>query len=490
MLFNSIEFLIFFPIVLLLYYTVAPKHRWILLLIASYYFYMRWNPAYVLLILLATAINFFAALQIDNHRENKAKSRFYLAIGMITSLGILFVFKYANFVGSMINDLFGLLSVDRHISPMDILLPVGISFYTFQAMSYTIDVYQGTTKAEKSFGYFALFVSFFPQLVAGPIEKSENLLPQLHQEHPFTYENATYGLKLMAVGFFKKVVVADNLAAFVNKVYNAPESYAGGIWVLATFFFAFQIYCDFSGYSDIARGCAKMMGIDLMRNFRSPYLAGSIKDFWRRWHISLSSWFRDYVYIPLGGSRRILPVVCMNIMITFTLSGIWHGANYTFIAWGALHGIYLVIQNIWSHYHKPSPAFRKGPARALKVFLSSLITFCLVCIAWIFFRANSMADALYVLKSMFVGIASPVAYLKETYQSSVVAIGIPLQLYLLLGYVAVLFGIDLLDNKKDIVARVSALPLVVRWTIYVLFTLLIILCMPKNAPAEFIYFQF
>ena len=490
MLFNSIEFLIFFPIVLFLYYALAPKHRWVMLLIASYYFYMRWNPAYIVLIVLATAINYFAALGIDKYRQDKLKSKIFLAIGMVTSLGILFIFKYANFVGDILNHIFGFLSIQRQFSPIDILLPVGISFYTFQAMSYTIDVYRGTTKVEKSFGYFALFVSFFPQLVAGPIEKSENLLPQLHQDHPFTYENASYGLKLMALGFFKKVVVADNLAPFVNKIYNAPENYAGGIWLVATFFFAIQIYCDFSGYSDIARGCARMMGIELMRNFRSPYLSASVKDFWRRWHISLSSWFRDYVYIPLGGSRRAFPIVCLNVFITFTLSGVWHGANYTFIVWGMLHGFYLVICNLLNRRSTAAP--QKAPSRMhwLKSAVFTLFTFALVCFAWIFFRANSMSDAMYVIRNMFVGIGNPMDYLRSAYQTTVITAGIPLQMGLLFFYVLVLFLIDLLDTRKDIILSVSSLPLVVRWSIYVIFTLFILICMPKNAPAEFIYFQF
>lgn len=455
----------------------------VLLLISSYYFYMCWKPQYIILILISTAIDYFASLKMEKYREEKGKRRLFLLLSLCSNLGLLFFFKYTNFFGDILNRLFGLASLPVAVPHFDILLPVGISFYTFQTMSYSIDVYRGKIKAERHFGYFALFVSFFPQLVAGPIEKPENLLPQLHQEHPFSYENATYGLKLMTIGFFKKVVVADNIAPLVNQVYNNVQSYSGGILVLATILFAFQIYCDFGGYSDIARGAAKTMGIDLMVNFKSPYFfSHSIKEYWTRNHISLSQWFTSYVYIPLGGSRCAVRRKYIHIFLTFFLSGLWHGANYTFVVWGVLQGLYLIVEDFISR-HK-SPGFR-----ARLPILQIIVTFSLSCFSLIFFRANSLGDAGYIIREMLSGLSAPVTYVKDTAWACLGIIG-TYNALLLAMHLLLLFCIDLTDEKTDVVRYISTKPVLIRWSVYILFLLYIIMFLPKNAPAEFIYFQF
>ena len=346
MLFNSLEFIIFFPIVVAAYFALKPKYRWILLLLASYYFYMAWNYKYIVLILISTTIDYFAGINI--HRSNNPRTRkALLLVSLVANLGLLFFFKYFNFFGDSINYLFDKINIFYNIPAYHYLLPVGISFYTFQTMSYTIDIYNGKQEPERHFGRFALFVSFFPQLVAGPIERSVNLLPQFRKHYDFDYERVKNGILLMVWGFFKKVVIADRLAEYVNMVYNHPHDFGGLHNMIATFFFSFQIYCDFSGYSDIAIGSAMIMGYTLMTNFRRPYFSMSIREFWQRWHISLSTWFRDYVYIPLGGNRVVKWRWYYNLFITFLVSGLWHGAEWTFVIWGALHGFYLIFA-IWT----------------------------------------------------------------------------------------------------------------------------------------------
>ena len=341
MLFNSLSYAIFLPLVFIIYWLLPNKYRWILLLIASYYFYMSWNAKYVFLIFITTFTSYLCAILTEKNREHK---KLILTITLIVCLGILFVFKYFNFFFESINYLLG---NKLHSISLNLLLPVGISFYTFQTLSYCIDVYRGDIKAEKHFGYYATFVSFFPQLVAGPIERPDNLLPQLRKEKEFDYNKAVYGLKLMTVGFFKKIVVADNLAYYVDMVYNDLSYYQGFALVLAAFFFTIQIYCDFSGYSDIAKGSAKLLNIDLMDNFKTPYFSTTIKEFWSRWHISLSSWFKDYVYIPLGGNRCSKLRHYFNLLATFLVSGLWHGANITFVIWGGIHGLLQILEDIF-----------------------------------------------------------------------------------------------------------------------------------------------
>ncbi|MCL4128979.1 UNVERIFIED_CONTAM: hypothetical protein GTU68_046359 [Idotea baltica] len=395
MLFNSIQFIYFFPIVLLLYFLSPYKWRWLVLLICSYYFYMSWNVDYVFLILFTTIISYGAAIMIERSKTQKTK-KIYLATSVVASLGVLFFYKYFNFIGSSLNDVFGSINSSLQVPYLKLLLPVGISFYTFQTLSYTIDVYRGEIATEKHFGIYALYVSFFPQLVAGPIERSTRLLPQFREKNNFKLDNIVKGLKWVIFGFFMKLVIADRLSLYVDSVYNNVYQHDGATFIVATFFFAFQIFGDFAGYSSIAIGVARIMGFDLMTNFKRPYFATSVTDFWRRWHISLSTWFRDYFYIPMGGNRVGVPRWYLNLFLTFLVSGLWHGANWTFVIWGALHGIYIVLEN----YFKLQVNKDKKISIFSRVF-RTLVVFILVDFAWIFFRANNVTEAFHVVKSIF-----------------------------------------------------------------------------------------
>jgi D-alanyl-lipoteichoic acid acyltransferase DltB (MBOAT superfamily) len=369
------------------------------LLVASYYFYMNWKPVYALLILTSTVITFacskFIGIQ-ENSEVRGRKKKWILAASLIINFGILFVFKYFNFVNESVFAVLDSMGLRWQLPNLDVLLPVGISFYTFQAVGYTIDVYRGDLKAENDFFTYALFVSFFPQLVAGPIERAKNLLPQFHEHHTFSYDATVSGLKLMLWGYFMKLCVADRIGNYVDAVYNNLPHHSGVSVLLATIFFAFQIYCDFGGYSLIAIGAAKVMGFRLMENFRRPYFSLSPKEFWKRWHISLSSWFMDYVYIPLGGNRVKYWRHLTNLMITFLVSGLWHGANWTFVLWGATHGLFLVIENVLTRL------FGKHEYNSLWIRLPKmLLCFALVCFAWIFFRANTASDAFMAIGKIF-----------------------------------------------------------------------------------------
>ena len=392
MIFNSLGFLIFYPVVLLLYFALPKRCKWPVLLAASYYFYMYWNWKLVFLILFTTVVSYISAIIIEK-TENKRRKKFWLSMTLITSLGVLFFFKYFNFLADSAVSIWNLCGGEADFIALKLMLPVGISFYTFQTLSYVIDVYRGDIKAERHFGWYALFVSFFPQLVAGPIERPDNLLPQLKESHKLEADNAFVGLQKMAIGFFKKIVVADLIAEFVNAVYNNPTESTGLGIIIASVLFSVQIYCDFSGYTDIAIGCARIMGIRLMQNFDRPYRARTIKEFWARWHISLSTWFRDYLYIPLGGNRCSKARHYFNLFVVFLVSGLWHGASWTFVIWGCLHGIYQIIGMMT---RKPRLALHKAlHIKEDSLFLSlwqRFWTFVLVCFSWIFFRANSTKD--------------------------------------------------------------------------------------------------
>ena len=369
-----------------------------MLLLASLYFYMAWKPEYVLLILFCIGVNFAAGLMLER-AESRLGRRLVLITALTLSLALLFYFKYAEFISYTIQRVFNYIGLSYPIGSFSIVLPVGISFFTFQALSYTIDVYLGNIKAERHFGYFALFVLYFPQLVAGPIMRADSLIPQLREERSFLPAKATEGLRLILWGLFIKTVVADNLAVYVNAVYNNITTFSGFTIMLATIAFAFQIYCDFAGYSYIAMGSAKVMGIELICNFNYPYISRSIKEFWYRWHISLSTWFRDYVYIPLGGNRQGDFRKYLNLFITFALSGLWHGAAWNFMIWGTLHGFYLIFENIvirlWTKI-QPKRINSKWSLNGVKI----IFTFALVCFAWIFFRANSVTDAIYAINHL------------------------------------------------------------------------------------------
>lgn len=474
MLFNSLSYAIFLPLVFIIYWLLPNKYRWILLLIASYYFYMSWNAKYVFLIFITTFTSYLCAILTEKNREHK---KLILTITLIVCLGILFVFKYFNFFFESINYLLG---NKLHSISLNLLLPVGISFYTFQTLSYCIDVYRGDIKAEKHFGYYATFVSFFPQLVAGPIERPDNLLPQLRKEKEFDYNKAVYGLKLMTVGFFKKIVVADNLAYYVDMVYNDLSYYQGFALVLAAFFFTIQIYCDFSGYSDIAKGSAKLLNIDLMDNFKTPYFSTTIKEFWSRWHISLSSWFKDYVYIPLGGNRCSKLRHYFNLLATFLVSGLWHGANITFVIWGGIHGLLQILEDIF-HIKKNTKTY------SLSWFIRVILIFILMSITWVFFRASNLHDALYIFKHMFDGITSPRSYIiSGLYSFGVKA---PYLLTMLAIYLIPLFIIDYINVKYDALTILNNKPMAIRYLAYFVM-LLMILLLHYVGEVNFIYFQF
>jgi D-alanyl-lipoteichoic acid acyltransferase DltB (MBOAT superfamily) len=359
------------------------------------------------------------------------------------------------------------------------MLPVGISFYTFQTLSYVIDVYRGDVKAERHFGYYATFISFFPQLVAGPIERTRNLLPQIKKEHVFDYDQATYGLKLMAWGYFKKLVIADNLAQYVSVVYDSPMEYRGFALVLASVFFTIQIYCDFSGYSDIAIGTAKLLGIDLMTNFKSPYFSQSVKEFWSRWHISLSTWFRDYVYIPLGGNRVGTIRHDLNLLITFMVSGMWHGANWTFVAWGGIHGVAQVMENALIPQ-------KQKTSKGILWFVRVIFVFAFCTFAWIFFVSDSLGDAGYVILHLFDGILDPITYLYSGFAD----IGMVKMKFLTVTFGVLLLAIyDYISLKADCIDEISKMPLPVRYGAYMLL-LFLIMCFRATQQEEFVYFQF
>lgn len=392
MLFNSFEFLIFFCIVIPLYFALPLRGRQWLLLIASAYFYMRWNPAYILLLLFTTGIDFYIGHRIAAHTDTR-KRKAWLLVSLISNLGMLFVFKYFNFFTDTFN-------LPVHVQ---LLLPVGISFYTFHAISYVMDVYRGRQAPERNFFIFLVYIIFFPQLVAGPISRATAMLHQFHAYHAFNASRVADGFRLILWGFFKKVVIADKLALVADTVYHSPQDYTGWPLIVGTLAFCFQIFCDFSGYTDIALGLARMMGYELPLNFYRPYFAGSFQEFWQRWHISLSTWFRDYLYIPLGGNRVPLPRVLLNLMIVFMVSGLWHGAAWTFVAWGALHGIYIVANVLTGPYTQRLGARLANTRLGWLWQLACIgLVFFLTNVAWVFFRAQNFTDAWHVLTHAFV----------------------------------------------------------------------------------------
>ena len=479
MLFNSFEYLIFLPIVFILYWVVPKAMQWFVVLGSSYFFYMFWNPKYVFLIIAITVISFLGALFIERESNSNRKKIIIYFVAFIC-FGILFLFKYFNFMSEMFWKL--LHDSNGCDSPIiiDVILPVGISFYTFQAMGYLIDVYRQDVAAERHFGKYAAFLSFFPQLLAGPIGRAKNLLTQFHNEKKFDYAQGTYGLKLMAWGYFKKIVIADTLAVYVDKIFADLHFFSGGARLVAILFFTIQIYCDFSGYSDIARGTAKLFGIELMINFKSPYFSTSIKEFWQRWHISLSTWFRDYLYIPLGGNR-VSPVRnAGNLFVTFLASGIWHGASWTYVAWGGLHGAVQIVEK------KSEAVFGKTSKLVLPKWIRIITTFILVSFLWAFFKADTIKDAVYSIVYIFSGFENPLQYALDAYHN--------------LGFnksdfsrvcvmLLILFLFDKKSLKQDVIQSISNLKLIPRWGIYMGFLILIFVLTPSTS-AEFIYFDF
>lgn len=489
MLFNSLQFFIFFPIVLFLYYAFRHKYRWFILLSASCVFYAAFIPAYLLILLAVILIDFFAAIAIERSEGKKRKR--LLLVSIIATCLLLFFFKYFNFFSINTGLLASILHWNYTPHILKWVLPIGLSFHTFQSLSYVIEVYRGNQKAEKHFGIYALYVMFFPQLVAGPIERPQNLLHQFREEHHVNTIDMGVGLRMMLLGFFKKMVIADNLAPYVDQVYTNPSAFHGNAVLLGVFFFAIQIYCDFSGYSDIAIGAARMMGFKLMLNFNQPYFSRSIIEFWRRWHISLSTWFRDYVYIPLGGNRLGKGRMYFNLFIVFLLSGLWHGAGWTFIVWGMLHAIYmitgLIIYPAWSHV-LTATGFIKW--KRINGVVSVLFTCLLVTFAWIFFRADSIHNAVDVIKNMsfnagsfihdFRLLAAKVVELSPARPSSFF-----LTCSILL-FVTIEFGISY--NKVS--EWLMSLPRFYRWALYYVIIGWILLFGVYDVTPNFIYFQF
>lgn len=486
MLFNSLDFILFFPIVWLLYRITPQRFKWIVLLVASYYFYMSWKVEYALLIILSTVVDYYAALAIEKYHHRK---KLWVSLSLVTNLGLLFFFKYFNFLADSFNEVFLLSGWALKIPYHDFLLPVGISFYTFQTLSYTLDVYKGKQKAERHFGIFALFVSFFPQLVAGPIERSGRLLPQFKEKRKIQYADLADGFKQVVWGYFKKVVIADRLALFVNHVYAQPEATPGIPLIIATFFFAIQIYCDFSGYSDIAIGTARMMGYELMENFKKPYFSKSIGEFWQRWHISLSTWFRDYVYIPLGGNRVSKSRWIANIMITFTVSGLWHGANWTFVVWGFLNGLYLVLGR---ETQKIRDSWFKSVPYGLRASAATLLTFSLTFIAWIFFRAENLTDAWFILTHLTSNpgyiFLLPTDLITE--RSFLFRMGLDgYEFWVAIMSLIIFHIIEWFSRKQTIYDFTRKWPTVFKWSFFYLLIFATLMFGEFNQQ-EFIYFQF
>lgn len=493
MLFNSIDFMIYFPVVVSVFFVIPKKLRYIWLLIASYYFYMSWNPKYALLMALSTTITWISGVLLEKCGERpewEKYKRLCVAGSLISNLLILGVFKYGNFVLEnidMVASRLGFSTIDRRL---DLLLPVGISFYTFQALSYTLDVYRGEIKAEKNILRYALFVSFFPQLVAGPIERSKNLLSQIQNVEKinvWNFEQVRDGFLLMMWGLFQKLVVADRAAILVEKVYDNYRHYGFVEITIATILFAFQIYCDFGGYSNIARGAAQVMGFELMKNFEQPYLATSIKEFWRRWHVSLTSWFTDYLYIPLGGNRKGLARKYLNILIVFGVSGMWHGASWNFIAWGLLHAIYQIVGDA---KHR---IFLRGRRNVGKTqnqswstrFRKEIGTFLLVDFAWIFFASDSFMTAIYTIRQMFTVFQA----------ASIWSLGLNRgQWFFLLAGIVILMVVDVWHEQgKAVFEMVNRKELWFRWMLYlglIWFTIMFGVYGIKYDTSQFIYFQF
>jgi D-alanyl-lipoteichoic acid acyltransferase DltB (MBOAT superfamily) len=485
MLFNSLEFLIFFVVTTLVYFRLPLRGRWYFLLLASCYFYMIFIPIYILILGFTIGVDYIAGMMIEGATGHRRK--ILLGFSIFANVGVLALFKYLTFINHNLAALSQFLHIRYPFRVFDIILPIGLSFHTFQAMSYTIEVYFGRQKAERHFGLYALYVMFYPQLVAGPIERPQNLLHQFRQKHEFDYGRITDGLKLMLRGFFKKVVVADRLAAIVDNVYGAPQQHHGAALLVATVFFAFQIYADFSGYSDIAIGAAQVLGVRLMSNFRQPYFARDVSEFWSRWHISLSTWFRDYLYIPLGGNRVSRPRWYFNLFLTFLLSGLWHGANWTYVAWGALNGLYLIIglqtrpaqRRLWR-------AVGLRPGGGGEAVADGLVTFTLICAAWIFFRANSIGDAFYILRhALHAGdLLHPGALLGASglaVSASALAVAVA-------GIVA-LVSMDWVCERYDAFAVIARQPLWRRWALYYAFGFAVVF-LGRFGNQQFIYFQF
>lgn len=487
MLFNSLHFALFFPLVTLLYFYLPQNKRWALLLFASCYFYMVFIPIYILILFFTIIIDYFAGILIENASGRKRK--LYLSWSIIANVGVLAIFKYFDFFVTNINAVGEALHLHYPIHLLGIILPVGLSFHTFQAMSYTIEVYRGNQKAERHFGIYSLYVMYYPQLVAGPIERPQNIIHQFKEKHNFNYKRVKSGLMLMAWGLIKKIVIADRLSIFVDRAYSNLDGYENVGLIIAAIFFSFQIYCDFSGYSDIAIGASRVMGIELMTNFRQPYFSQSISEFWKRWHISLSTWFRDYLYIPLGGNRvKTLGRAYLNIFLVFLISGFWHGAQWTFIVWGALHGLYLLSALIRDRIF----GMRKENKNRVRNILNVVFTFLLVTLAWVFFRAPNFETAQLMFSKMFEGWGSLISNVLSgniPYDNLSLGLG-KTPLLTAVGVIIFLLAFDKLHSKINMNKWISKQALPMRYSVYIGAVFAIYFLGSFKTDSSFIYFQF
>ncbi|QPD03614.1 MAG: Alginate O-acetyltransferase [Candidatus Nitrospira kreftii] len=475
MLFNSIDFILFFVVVTGMYFALPHRFRWLLLLAASCFFYMAFVPIYILILFTAIIIDYFAAIWIEN-TEDSHKKTLYLQMSIASVCGILFVFKYFNFFNQNIAILAKTINWNYPIESLQIILPIGLSFHTFQSLSYVLEVYHGRQRAERHFGIYSLYVMYFPQLVAGPIERPQNMLHQFHERKHFDWSHFGDGLSLILWGLFKKVVVADNLALYVDTVYNSSSLHTGTSLLFATYFFAFQIYSDFSGYSDIARGVSHIYGIELMKNFETPYFSKSIPEFWSRWHISLSTWFRDYVYIPMGGNRVSPSKNIFNLLAVFLLSGFWHGASWTFVIWGGLHGLYVIAYRLIGCDTRCQSAekhqFKSYP---LVQFFKLILTFHLVLLAWVFFRAENIATAMLIIKKIALD-HGPLFRAPTNFPQAMFVTGL-------------LLALDWVNRKIDYWDNTSSFSLSFR-TAYAVGLFFAIVIFGMESGSQFIYFQF
>ncbi len=493
--FNSINFLIFFPIVVLVYFALPKKIKNIWLLISSYFFYMCWNPKYAIILATCTAVTYLSGIlmdkvngQISDDKKKKRNKKLILLGSVMINFLFLFYFKYLNFAISTFTELFKGFGISLNVPQFDIILPVGISFFLFQALSYSIDVYRNDTKVEKNFIKYALFVSFFPQLVAGPIEKSKNLLKQLDKPKTFDFSRARDGFLLMLWGYFLKLVIADRVAYFVDTVYNDYSFYSGMYLIIATLLFAVQIYCDFAGYSTIAIGAAKILGIDLTKNFDSPYLSTSISSFWKRWHISLSDWFKDYIYIPLGGNKKGIVRKCINKLIVFLISGLWHGANITFVIWGLLNGLFVVISDLLKQLFKKFNT--KGLSKVLLKVCGFVVTFVLVNFTWIFFRAPNMMTATNIINSIFTTNNFNILH-----DGSIYSCGLDIyNFWLAIICIAVLLIVDICNRRgfaiREMIAKQKGIIRCTVIAVSIVFILTFGIWGSSYNAQNFIYFQF
>ncbi len=499
--FNSLSFFIFFPVVVIAYYAMAPKVRPLMMLAASCYFYMAFIPKYILILIFLIVTDFFLAQAMEQFQGRKRTILLLLSIA--ANIGTLFFFKYFNFFNENVATIAQFLHWNYPLVILGVALPLGLSFHVFQSLSYVIEVYWGRYRAEKNILTYALYVLFFPQLVAGPIERPAHLLPQLKASHAFDPDSVRRGLERMLWGFFKKVVIADNLASYATPVFSHPHEYSGLAFIAATVFFAFQVYGDFSGYSDIAVGSARVLGYDLTVNFDRPFLAPSIAEFWRRWHISLSNWLRDYVYYPLAlwkkGNLQIR--IAGAALITFLLNGLWHGAAWTYVAFGGIHGVYIVLGQVTERWRKRSAELLKlSRFPRLSHGISVIITFALVCSGFIFFRAASFSDSLFILRSAIVSVGSSIAAvatslmefslnpLREIVSSAFAPTG-KLHLFLYIAIVAAFVVVEIADSRFDLARRIHGSAGWIRYLLYAL-SVLAVLNLGVTHEIRFIYFQF